>query len=93
MSVDVQEEKFKAAELFGKPVLFANVRVDPRTVSNGFYRYELRGADNNTGDFSTLEQKVRINHADTILTRESFDFNGKKYLPMPERRLPNTQSR
>ena len=45
MKVNAQEESFKLMELFGKTVLFTNMRVDRSTVPEDLYVYELRDED------------------------------------------------
>lgn len=70
MQVNAMTEKFEHIELFGKPVLFTNARVDRETVPEGWYRYNIRGSDNDPGSFATLEREVGVNHAGTILSPE-----------------------
>ena len=80
MQVNAMTDKFEHIELFGKPVLFTNARVDKATVPNGWYRYSIRGSDYNPGKFATLEQKVIINYAGTILSPKKIPFPaGKDY--------------
>lgn len=49
MSVDATKELFEHVELFGKPALFMDARIDVSTVPLGFYCYNLRGSDNDPG--------------------------------------------
>lgn len=70
MSVDATMELFEHVELFGKPALFTNSRVDVCTVPLGFSCYNLRGSDNDPGRLATLELYVGVNHAGTVLTPE-----------------------
>lgn len=49
MSVDATKEPFEHIELFGKPALFTDARVDVSTLPLGFYCYNLRGSDNDPG--------------------------------------------
>ena len=70
MSMDATKEQFEHAELFGKPALFTNSRMDVSTVPLGFYCYNLRGSDNDPGRPVTLELYVGVNHAGTVLTSE-----------------------
>lgn len=70
MQVNAMTEEFEHIELFGKPVLFTNARVDKATVPEGWYRYNIRGSDDDPGSFYTLEREVGINHAGTILSPE-----------------------
>lgn len=49
MSVDATKEQFEHIEMFGKPALFTDARVDISTLPLGFYCYNLRGSDNDPG--------------------------------------------
>lgn len=68
MSVDARKEDFEHIELFGKPALFTNSRIDRVTVPGNLYCYDLRGSDNDPGRPVTVENKVGVNHAGTVLT-------------------------
>lgn len=68
MSVDATKELFEHVELFGKPALFTDSRIDVSTAPLGFYCYDLRGSDNDPGRPVTLELHVGVNHAGTVLT-------------------------
>ena len=70
MSMDATKEQFEHVELFGKPALFTNSRMDVSTVPLGFYCYNLRRSDNDPGRPATLELYVGVNHAGTVLTSE-----------------------
>lgn len=68
MNVDARKEEFEHIELFGKPALFINSRIDRATVLGNLYCYDLRGSDNDPGRPVTVENKVGVNHAGTVLT-------------------------
>lgn len=61
MSMDATKELFEHIELFGKPALFTNSRIDVSTVPLDFYCYDLRGSDSDPGRPVTLERHVGIN--------------------------------
>lgn len=83
MQVNAMTDEFEHIELFGKPVLFTNARVDKETVPDGWYRYNIRGSDYDPGSFGTLEREVAVNHAGTILSPEEIPFpKGKDYKPI-----------
>lgn len=63
-----------AIELFGKPALFTNARVDTHTVPDGWHVYDLRGSDNDPGSPCTLEILVVVNHAGSIVVPEPISF-------------------
>ena len=70
MRVNAYDETYEYVELFGKPSLFTNARIDRDTVPEGWYAYDLRGSDNDPGEPVTVEANVAVNHAGTILTHE-----------------------
>ena len=74
MSVNARDEHYEYIELFGKPGLFTNARIDRDTVPEGWYAYDLRGSDYDPGEPVTVEPSVVVNHAGTILTHEPISF-------------------
>ena len=70
MSVNAREEQYEHVELFGKPALFTDSRIDRSTVPEGFHCYDLRGSDYDPGKPVTLENQVAVNHTGTVLTAE-----------------------
>lgn len=74
MSVNAMTEEYEHIELFGKPALFTNARVDTHTVPDGWYVYNLRGSDNDPGSPCTLEILVVVNHAGSIVVPEPISF-------------------
>ena len=56
-------EKYQEIELFGKPALFSNGRIDRDKLPEGLYAYDLRGSDDDPGMPVTLESHVTVNHA------------------------------
>ena len=60
MKVNAAEEDFELMELFGKTVLFTNMRVDRSTVPKELYVYELRDEDC-TGDICEIRPFVMVN--------------------------------
>ena len=80
MSVDAREESFEHIELFGKPVLFTNARIETSSVPDNWYCYDLRGSDRDPGRPAMLEALVVVNHAGSILSPEVIPFTkGKDY--------------
>ena len=66
MSINAMTEEYEEAELFGRPVLFTNGRLDRATVPQGWYCYDLRGGDDDPGAPAALEEHVGVNHAGPI---------------------------
>ena len=80
MAQDAMAESFEHIELFGKPALFSDLRIDRSTVPDGWHCYDVRGSDYDPGRPTTLEARVVVNHAGTILSPEEITFpKGKNY--------------
>ena len=75
-------EKYQGVELFGKPALFSNGRIDRDKLPEGLYCYELRGSDNDPGMPVTIQEHVVVNHAASVITAEPIDLTeqGSLYL-------------
>jgi len=83
MSVNAMTEEFEHMELFGKPVLFNNSRIDQDTVPSGWYCYDIRGSDYDPGQFSSLEKAVGVNFAGSILSPDEIPMSkSKDYRPI-----------
>lgn len=83
MLANAMTEEFEHIELFGKPVLFTTARVEKATVPKGWYRYEIRGSDYDPEEFCTIEPRVIVNHAGTILSPEEIplqDSESRRYI-------------
>lgn len=85
MGKNVREEEFEHIELFGKPALFSNHRIDRDTVPEGFYLYDLRGSGCGLGRPITMENRV-ADHAGAVLTAEPVKFQKRKRLPKNQRK-------
>lgn len=72
--VNARNEEYEYIELFSKPALFTNSRIDRDTVPEGWYAYDLRGSDYDPGEPVTVEPNVVVNHAGTVLTHEPISF-------------------
>lgn len=70
MRVSAYDESFEYIELFGKPALLTENRIQTNTIPEGWYCYDLRGSDTNPSEPVTVEPLVAVNHAGTILTHE-----------------------
>lgn len=76
--VNVFEEIFEICQLFEKPVLFTDSRVDRKSLPEGVYLYEIRHDD--SGNPATLEQAVRVDFYGSVLSKVPFDFKDSDYL-------------
>lgn len=60
-------EKYQEVEIFDIPGLFSNGRIDPATIPEGMYVYDLRGSDDDPGQPITVENHVTVNHAGSVI--------------------------
>lgn len=81
MDISICDEHFELAELFGKPVLYSNTRIDRDTVPEGIYAYDLRHGDD-PGLPLQVEPFVAINHAGTIICTEPIEFGETKFIDL-----------
>lgn len=78
----IQDEKLQAVEFLGQKALFSDTRLKQYEIPKGFYRYELRDGDN--GNFASVEERVFVNHAGTLLMREPIELGKNGYLELDD---------
>jgi len=78
------KEEYDEIELFDKPALFSNGRVDRDKLPEGLYAYDLRGSDDDPGAPVTVENRVVVNHAGSVILSEPLDFGEADYLALGE---------
>lgn len=76
LPVPENAEALQEIEVFGVPGLFSNGRIATEDVPEGMFCYELRGSDDDPGLPISVEHRVVVNHAGTVIT--------SKPLPIPE---------
>lgn len=64
----MEATEYQEVEIFEVPALYSNGRVADEDIPAGFYRYDLRGSDDDPGRPVTVQNNVVVNHAATILT-------------------------
>lgn len=74
-------------ELFGKPALFTNARINDADIPKGLYCYHLRHGDE--GYFCSIEKRVAVNHAGSVITKEPIDLGEKGYIHFTDDNAPN----
>ncbi|MBR1383065.1 MAG: hypothetical protein IJ555_04550 [Ruminococcus sp.] len=74
-------------ELFGKPALFTNARITDADIPKGMYCYHLRHGDE--GYFCTIEKRVAVNHAGSVITKEPIDLGEQGYISFTDDTSPN----
>ena len=72
--LDARIEEFDCVELFDHPALFHNCRIDPATVPEGVYWYEVRD-DGENGYACEIANHIEVNHMGTILTDQPAPLN------------------
>lgn len=81
MKKDAMKELYQELELFDKPALFTNNRLDRDSVPDGLYCYDIRGSDEDFGSLSTLEKfPVIVNHSGSIICGHEIGFDEDAYL-------------
>lgn len=77
------DTEYEMVELFGFPAFFTNDRISDEDIPQGFYCYHLR-FDDDLSDFATVEPRVAINHAGSVITTEPLDFGESGVLELTE---------
>ena len=65
---------FEEAELFGKPALFLDARVESTAIPEGLFKYELRGSGDDLNLPAALGNSVDTNFMGTIVTSEPIEL-------------------
>ena len=82
-------EKYQEVEIFDVPGLFSNGRIDPATIPEGMYVYDLRGSDDDPGQPITVENHVTVNHAGSVITAKPLDLGEDGRLNLTEEECLN----
>lgn len=85
--INIENDEYDLISLFGKPALFTNERLTDADIPKGLFCYHLREGDD--GRFATIEAKVTVNHAGTVITDEPIDFSEQGYISFTEDTAPN----
>ena len=78
------EEEYEEIELFGKPGLFSNGRVSHNELPDGLFCYDLRGSDDDYGDPVTVEERVAVNHAGSVILAAPLELPEEGFLRLTE---------
>ena len=78
------DEQYQEIELFEKPGLFSNGRIARDDLPEGVYCYDLRDSDDDPGDPVSVEEKVMVNHAASVLLTEPLELPETGYLMLTE---------
>ena len=77
-------DKYQAVELFGKPALFSNGRIDRDKLPEGLYVYDLHGSDYDPGLPVTIQEHVVVNHAATVIAAAPIELPEQGFLYLGE---------
>ena len=86
---DAEDYDFDIIEINGKTALYSNSRIPEYIIPDGWHTYDLRGDDDGGATFLTIERKVYVNHAGSILLPDAFDFGKRTYIELDEDSSPN----
>ncbi len=86
--VSIEMDEYELIELFDAPALFSNERMSAADVPAGLYCYNLRHSDDGKS-FATIEPKVRVNCAGSVITDTPIDFGENGYIAFTDETLPN----
>ncbi len=81
------DDEYELIELFGQPALFTNERITDADIPKGMCCYHIRHGDN--GSFSSIEKRVAVNHAGSVITREPIDLGEKGYISFTSESSPD----
>lgn len=79
---NIGDERMQAVEFMGCRALFSDTRLQEDEIPEGLYRYELR--DGGDGEFCSVEEKVIVNHAGTLLMKEPLDLGERGYIELDD---------
>ena len=80
---EVYGETYDVLLINNVKALFTCLRIDRSAVPEGLHAYDIRESDTD-GDFATIEPRVIVNHAGTILVKTPFDFGTKGFVEITQ---------
>lgn len=81
--MNILEETFETIEINGLQALFTNSRIDRNSLPERIYAYDIRHSDDGD-EFATIQKKVIVNHAGTIITKEEIPMTCGDYTPVED---------
>lgn len=78
-------ERCEQVTLLGKKALYAEERIPRSALPQGLYAYDLRGSDYDFNRPVTLENRVAVNHAGTIITAQPILLPEQGYIDIRRR--------
>lgn len=65
---DAGKELFELVTVFGHPMIFSDLRIDRKTVPEGFFVYEIRHDDEGAGDPVEISEHILVNFWGTVIS-------------------------
>lgn len=83
---DLEKEHFTPIKLYGREVLFTDLRIDSKLIPTGLHKYEIRHDDECLGEMVELSKRILVNHWGTILSDKPIDLGLEGYREINEDR-------
>lgn len=71
--INANEADYERFEILGHDALFTSLRIDRKTLPEGFYAYDIRDSDYCDGTPSELCDFVLVNHWGTVIVKEKIE--------------------
>ena len=72
--LEANKVTWEKVEVFGKECLFSALRIDRKTVPEGYIMYEVRHSDEDWGEPVEIALGVLVNFFGTLLTKEALEL-------------------
>jgi len=73
-------DSYQLVNLFERPMLYTEERIDRDSVPYELYHYELKGSDVDPGRYASIEEDfVSRNYTGCVLSLAEIDFRGRGY--------------
>lgn len=83
---DLEKEHFTPIKLYGREVLFTDLRIDSKLIPTGLHKYEIRHDDECQGEMVELSKRILVNHWGTIVSDKPIDLGPEGYREINEDR-------
>ena len=88
---ELYSENFDVLSVNGKEVLFTCLRISREMIPEGLHAYDIRESDTG-GEFATIEPRVIVNHAGTILSKEVIEMGPDGFVEIDEYGFENSMT-
>ena len=83
---ELNSEKFTVIKLYGREVLFTDVRISSSLIPSGMHKYEVRHDDECFGEMVQLAKGIMVNHWGTIISDKPIKLDEDGYRDIDEER-------